>query len=436
MVKKAKQAPSLTLLYEDREVADLRYDLDRQEFHLVYSAHWNWNADFVLSPHLPLSGEFSSENTRKFLENLLPEGEALKTLARTLKISPSNIYALLAAIGRDTTGAFSFSVNGEKVETSFRPLPIEELEQRIRERASKPISIWDGKPRLSLAGVQEKLAVTLLKDGQYGFGEGELASTHILKFGRKDQYLILNEYFCMKLAERVGLSVAHVELIRLGERVLQVERFDREWKFPHRVARIHILDACQMLDAPPEFKYQRIIPVGPNKDDYLGPIDVTNLSALCRQCAVPAKAQLQLLRWILFNLIIGNTDNHGKNISYIVTRKGYEIAPAYDLVNVSMYEDFHQELAFKIGDTFVLDDVKAFQLVEMSEHMGLAPRFVATHLRKICQEALKHIDSIHIEELSDDERDFMDKLRNNIQDRAERFLAQSSLINSIASKVR
>lgn len=427
----ANKSPSLHLLHEGQQVADLSFDLEKDFFRLVYFPEW-LKRGFPLSPHLPLFDEIPPENTRKFFENLLPEGEALKTLARTLKIAPSNIYALVAAIGRDATGAFTFSSERETAKTSFRPIPIAELTERIQQRATMSIGLWDGKPRLSLAGVQEKLAVTL-KDRVYGFGEGKLASTHILKFSKKDQHLVLNEFFCMKLAKKIAISVADVELVQFNERVLQVERFDRAWTSPEHVVRKHVIDGCQALNAPPEFKYQRIVPVGTDRDTYLGPVNVTNLSAFNQKCIVPAKAQLQLLRWILFNLIIGNTDNHGKNISYYVSQKGYEIAPAYDLVNVTIYKDFHQELAFQIGDTFDLDDVNAFQIAEMTQQMNLSPRFVASHLKKICESVLKHLDEPVIANLSPEEKSFMNELSTNIKNRAEKFLKQAGLITA-ASK--
>ncbi|MBX3041636.1 MAG: HipA domain-containing protein [Bdellovibrionaceae bacterium] len=419
-------SPSLLIFHEDREVAELSYHLDTETFHLVYSADWV-KKGFPLSPHLPLFGEIPPENTKKFLENLLPEGDVLKTLARTLKITSSNIYALIASVGRDATGAFSFVQQGQKVETSFRPIPADELKTRIQERATKPIVLWDGKPRLSLAGVQEKLAVTL-RDGVYGFGEGRLASTHILKFSRKDQYLVLNEFFCMKLAEKVGLPVAPVEMVNLGERVLQVERFDRLWQDPEHIKRLHTIDGCQALNAPPDFKYQRIVPVGADRDLYLGPINVENLSSFSRSCLVPAKAQMQLLQWILFNLLIGNTDNHGKNISYFVSERGYELAPCYDLVNVTVYEDYHQELAFRVGETFILEEVKAVQLSEMAEEMNLSSRFVAGQLEKLCLEVLKHTAGISGDDLSVEETKFLQKLRENIEARTKSFLEQSALL--------
>jgi len=39
-------------------------------------------------------------------------------------------------------------------------------------------------------------------------------------------------------------------------------------------------------------------------------------------CTVPAIARLELLNWAMFNLVIGNSDAHGKNFSFFVDRQG------------------------------------------------------------------------------------------------------------------
>ncbi len=414
-------------MYEGMPVGEIIYDLESQKFGLIYSEGWRQKG-FALSPHLPLLGEIDSENVSKFLENLLPEEEALKSLARTLQTTSGNVFGLISAIGKDATGAFTFSAEANQSKTTFRPIPIKELTERVLKRASLPLSIWDGKPRLSLAGVQEKLGVTL-KDGEYGFGEGELASTHILKFSKGELHFVLNEFFCMTLAKNVGLSCANVQLIHLGERVLQVERFDRYWKTSEYVRRLHVVDGCQIFNVPPSFKYQRILPNGPHQNDYLSPVNITNLSSFCQKCRVPAKARLQLLKWILFNLLIGNTDSHGKNISYFVSEAGYDLAPAYDLLNVTVYDNFNHDLALMIGDTFLLDEVNAYQLAAMSQQIELAPKFVAVQLKKLCQDSLKQIDLISIDGQSEQEKEFIYKLVKNIKDRINKFLKQTDLMD-------
>ena len=437
MVVKKTRTPSLKVLYEGRAVANLSYAPERDLFGLHYTAEWQ-SSGFPLSPHLPLhlspQNEIPSDNIKKFLENLLPEEDGLRRLAQILKIERSSIYALILALGRDATGAFSFVAENEVLKTGFREISIDELTERVRNRATVPISVWDGKPRLSLAGAQEKLGVTL-RAGVYGLGDGDLASTHILKFGSRNQHLVLNEYFCMKLAELVGRAirdvefVAKVELLDFGERVLQVERFDRYWKGRDRVVRRHLIDGCQALNVPPTFKYQRIIPVGPERDHYMGPINVGNLSLFCEKCKVPAKARLRVLRWILLNLLIGNSDNHGKNISYFVDEFGFEVAPMYDLVNVTLYDELNHELAFKIGDAFDFNDVKAPQLAELARDMNLEPRFVANQLKRLCEAVLKQCESPQIEDqiegLDESEKLFLKKLKNNIQARTRRFMTET-----------
>lgn len=170
------------------------------------------------------------------------------------------------------------------------------------------------------------------------------------------------------------------------------------------------------------------MPVGPNRNDYLGPVSVQSFSEFCNRCRVPAKARLQLLQWVLFNLLIGNSDSHGKNISFFVSKKGYELAPLYDLLNITIYEEFNHELAFEIGDTFSLKDVKAYQLLLMSQEMNLAPRFVAAQLRKICTAVLKQVDLFDDEFLTEAERAFVNKLIQDIKERSNIFLQQVPLI--------
>lgn len=99
---------------------------------------------------------------------------------------------------------------------------------------------------MSLAGYQDKIAVFRDEEGRLFLVEGELASTHILKPAPRNpvvKHLVLNEFFCMTLARQVKLDVANVELIRVPEPELLIERFDRRlsrnWT---SVKRIHVID--------------------------------------------------------------------------------------------------------------------------------------------------------------------------------------------------
>ncbi|CAH7132820.1 conserved hypothetical protein [Vibrio chagasii] len=84
-------------------------------------------------------------------------------MIKNTTISKSNTFGLIRKLGAETSGALSFRVLGsEPQETSFRPVPDDELIERL-ERNLAPLVYWEGKVRLSVAGVQNKL--NLLKRG-------------------------------------------------------------------------------------------------------------------------------------------------------------------------------------------------------------------------------------------------------------------------------
>ena len=44
-----------------------------------------------------------------------------------------------------------------------------------------------------------------------------------------------------------------------------------------------------------------------------------------------------MYRWLVFNLLVANSDNHLKNLSFLVSAEGMELAPAYDLLSTGSY---------------------------------------------------------------------------------------------------
>ena len=123
---------------------------------------------FPLSPALPFQPSadgYAVGAVKRFVENLLPEGRALDITATTYRVSKSNIYALISALGTETTGAFRFWRSDEvpPVVAAKPPREVtrEELDKRIAERDQIPLAVWDDKVRMSIAGVQDKLMVYL-----------------------------------------------------------------------------------------------------------------------------------------------------------------------------------------------------------------------------------------------------------------------------------
>ncbi|MDC5848345.1 HipA domain-containing protein [Vibrio europaeus] len=303
------------------------------EFSFIYEEEWK-HTGFPISPHIPFDDQASPRSIENYLRNLLPEGEAFEEMIQNTTISKSNTFGLIRKLGAETSGALSFRVpSSAPQETSFRSVPDDELIERL-ERNLAPLVYWDGKVRLSVAGVQNKL--NLLKRGdEWGFGEGKLSSNHILKFeSGKAPCIAVNEFFCMTLAKLAGLDVANVELTRIGKtRTLIIERFDRAYIDARNVVqRKHVIDGCQATDLPPGYKYER-----QNGDEGDGQYmrDGVSFPRLLNVKTIDTViTSLKLTQWMLFNLATLNYDAHGKNISFFVLPKGLELAPFYDLVNI------------------------------------------------------------------------------------------------------
>ncbi len=303
------------------------------EFSFIYEDEWK-HTGFPISPHIPFDDRASPRSIENYLRNLLPEGEAFEEMIQNTTISKSNTFGLIRKLGAETSGALSFRVpESEPQETSFRPVPDDELIERL-ERNLAPLVYWDGKVRLSVAGVQNKL--NLLKRGdEWGFGEGKLSSNYILKFeSGKAPCIAVNEFFCMTLAKLAGLDVANVELTRIGNtRTLIIERFDRAYiEARDVVQRRHVIDGCQATDLPPGYKYER--QNGDEGDGVYMRDGVSFPRLLCVKTIDTVITNLKLTQWMLFNLATLNYDAHGKNISFFVTPKGLELTPFYDLVNI------------------------------------------------------------------------------------------------------
>lgn len=398
----------------------LSIDAKEDLYQFEYSDEWK-NSGYPISPHLSFDGEISSGAVKRFLENLLPEGKGLDDLTAFTHISKHNIYALIKAIGFETSGALNFGDRDSSVTPEFRPISEDELATRIDEIERKSIIIWDQKQRLSLSGVQEKLPV-MLKDNEIGLADGSLSSTHILKFQTKrNEHIVINEYFCMTLAKAVGLPAASVELKRYGAHpVLMVKRFDRIVE-EDGIHRVHIIDGCQLLDMPTAYKYERNFGSSRDVKDIREGVSFRKLFQATSLCQVPAKAKLQLLEWALFNLIIGNADAHGKNISFYLSKQGITIAPHYDMLSILMHEGVDHELAMAFGDEFDADRVVGYPLRAFAEDTELNPKLVSDRLLQLCKKIEEVLPQLSIEKnfISKEEQSFISRLHSLIEKRTE-----------------
>ncbi|TSA44543.1 MAG: type II toxin-antitoxin system HipA family toxin [Deltaproteobacteria bacterium] len=308
-----------------------------------YDSSWiNQPGSIAISFSLPLRKEpYADDLARPFFANLLPDAEIRKVISRRLGISEKNDFVLLKSIGGECAGAVSVLPEGNypQDKPGYRELNESELHIIVAELPRKPLMAGEKGIRLSLAGAQNKLPIYMENDKIF-LSMGNLPSTHILKPPIQGlEGTVMNEAYCMLLARKVGLDVPEVIIRRGADTLFIVKRFDRVRNPDDKVIRIHQEDFCQALGFLPEQKYES--EGGPSLTRCF---DLINMSSIC-----PAVDRMALLKWVIFNVLIGNADAHAKNLTILLANPGPRLAPFYDLLCTKIYEDLTDKLAMKIG---------------------------------------------------------------------------------------
>lgn len=333
-------------VYHDRELVGQLIQDDGGQMTFQYDASWLGKPEpIALSWSLPLRQEpFTQKECRGFFGGILPEEDNRKVIARILGISDKNDFAMLEQIGGECAGAISFLTEDTAIpadDDRYRELADDELAKILRELPRRPLMAGEDGIRLSLAGVQDKIAIRL-DDGKISIPRGSAPSSHVLK-PAIDTYdgVVYNESFCMALARACDLNAAPVEIGK-AEHIdyLLAERYDRIRGEDGNIQRLHQEDFCQALGVPSEIKYQS--EGGPSLADCF---------ALIRDASsVPATDLIAMLDAVLFNLLIGNHDAHAKNFSFLyMPDRSTRLAPLYDLVSTVFYPELTDRMAMKIG---------------------------------------------------------------------------------------
>ncbi len=363
------------------------------DFSLSYTEDWAQSPQaYAFSPHLPLEQSSQGAAVKHFFSNLLPEGRPLEALSSAHQVSQYDVFGILRKVGRDCAGALVITDEDAPppeakifTEHDYEAVSHAQLNERIVDPRAQdvPLMFWRGKRRMSLPGVQNKLGVYMAQDGALWLPKDGAPTSHILKVGNERfPDIAANEYACMKLAKAIGLPVPHVQYMQLPEPILLVQRYDRTWTPDGGLLRTHQIDACQALNLPPEQKYEEpayeTAPPGPS---------FAQLLALHQLCRVPASAQVLMLQWILFNYIIGNSDAHAKNFSFLVSEKGMQAAPLYDLVSGMRYA--LTDMAQTIGGETHVGVIGAAEWRQLAKDCGIA----GTLLQRIGKQMSQRIQS-------------------------------------------
>ena len=368
-------AESLDVYINDSLAGNLRQEQGRLFF--TYAAGWIASKAFVpLSITMPPRTEaYPDETARPYFENLLPEGEIRAAIAKLKQVSEKNTYGLLEEIGGDCAGAISVCPHGERPreDGGYSPVSDERLGELLAGMNKRPLIMGDTDARLSLAGAQNKLPV-FYAGTTLSLPKGSAPSSHILKPGsRTYEHMPINEHFCMRLAHELALPVPATEVLRKPEAIYLVERYDRRKAGNGALERIQQIDFCQALNFPSSGKYEK--EGGPGLEQCF--------ELVARESSQPAADRLRMIDWVIFNVLIGNADAHGKNLSLLITPEGIRLAPFYDLISTSVYPGLTPDMAMKIGGENRPERIQERHWDAFAGISGANPRLIRARMKQL-----------------------------------------------------
>lgn len=348
----------LPIQFAERPVGELTHD--RGRLRLSYTGQ----APVAVARRLPVqAGAYADEECRPFLANLLPEGDWRGLLCRRLALPATDDFGLLRHLGHDCAGAISFDEPGQdRADGAYTPLPEPELRRWLKNPLVRPTPEQAPGLRRALAGAQDKL-ILHLAEGEPYLCERGAPSTLIVKPDISGGFngvelSALNELFCMQLALAVGLRAPRSFWFAGA---FAVERFDRSF-VGSQLQRIHQEDFAQLLGLPPAAKYDI------SWRDCFAVVD--------RHVEHAEAARRELLDRLLFNVLIGNADAHGKNFALLFGEQGAELAPAYDLLCTQAYPALSDAFVMKVGAARRQDELTALAWQQLAGEARLPLEWV------------------------------------------------------------
>lgn len=306
----------LSVFYRDRLVGTLSMTTDKQRCTFQYSGDWLVHG-FSISPlDLPLKSDLFIASPTPFygnfgiFEDSLPDGYGRYLLHRMLRNQGINDTSL--------TPLQRLSIVGDTGMGALRYLPAQPL------TGEKNLLELNTLQQLALDVLQEKnsrdVDVLYFNSGNSGGCRPKCLlsdeSGHwLVKFHHTYDPIDMGkqEYRINQLAQQCGIKVTAFRLI--DGRYFASKRFD----IAEDGQRLHVATAAALLNES----------INPPRTDY------KILLALTGFLTQDPQQVEQMFRRMVFNVLIGNKDDHAKNFSFLCIDGTWQLAPAYDLTQCS-----------------------------------------------------------------------------------------------------
>lgn len=400
---------ALLVMLEERgqEVSVGRIEgTDSQDAKFVYDPDYlSQPGHRPISIALPFSEEpYSPEKTRCFFDGLLPEGYTRRCVASEMHVDAQDYISMLEKLGDECLGAIRIVKEGaEQPVAAYQELPDELLKRFALEGATESAALV-AKSHLSLTGASGKAGLYFSEsEKKWYLPVGSAPSTHIVKQShvRLDK-IVTNEQLCLKTAGKLGLEVPESFVVsfhqdggnsdlsgeggRDGECALfATRRYDRIFPADGRSLngipvpyRLHQEDFAQALGIPSALKYEK--PGG----RYLEKM----FRLLRNYSTYPMEDMLKLWDICIFNYLVGNTDNHIKNLSllYSEDRRQIRLAPAYDIVSTLVYESSTNDMSLGINGVYNIWNITREDLKKEARNVGLGSGIAMAHYDRMVSE--------------------------------------------------
>ena len=204
-----------------------------------------------------------------------------------------------------------------------------------------------------------------IRSGQIEVGAG--FDYYLLKFGNKQRSLAELEQTYHEMAIEAGINMMESRLLEVeGTKHFLTKRFDRD-----QSGKIHT---------------QTLAAMSPDANSY------ESLLTVCRKLHLPETDCQEVFRRMVFNILANNTDDHNKNFTFLMDRKGsWRLSPAYDMTYIFDTGGFlpNKQHCLMIGGK--LQDISRDDVITFASECGI--RRPDAIIRDVV-EALKHFRSV------------------------------------------
>lgn len=305
---------------------------------------------FLASSH-PFGGNFG------VFDDALPDGWGNLILDRYLSekgIDPQSVSLLqrLALVGSAGRGALEFKPDWSSYSLSeienfdIISAAVKEILNDVKDADTKLLYNYGGSP----GGARPKIFIQ--------FKEAEW----MVKFpaGNDPVDMGETEYKYALLAKSCGIEMSEVYLF--DNRFFGTKRFDRSDE-----EKIHTISAAGLLHA-----------------DYRIPsLDYNDLLKTCFVLTKNMEEVYKVFRLMVFNIAIGNKDDHAKNFAFQYKNNQWVFAPAFDLLPSNGFNGNHTTTVSGKGNPSIADMLKVSK--ENGLDVKITENIIASTLKKVSE---------------------------------------------------